>query len=94
MKIAQWLAFAWASAAVAVVLYFAVLWAASEGNPLRHELSIGTGIGVMMGSPAFLALPILVYLGRANTTARQRWVLMSPLLGLIGIAAVRAVVYS
>ena len=91
MKVAQWLTFAWASLAVAIVIYFAARWGASPGEALRRELSLGAGIGVVLGSPAFLALPFLVYAGRATTSTAQRWILLSPLLVLFLIGVVRGI---
>jgi Mg/Co/Ni transporter MgtE len=79
MNIVRWLAFAWGCLAATVMGYYAIQWTIQSGNPLRNELGIGFGLGLVYGFPAWIALPIFAYLGREEQRGGQFMVLLAPL---------------
>jgi hypothetical protein len=89
MSVARWLAFGWGCIAVAVMGYFGYLWASDPSNPYRNEVALGFGIGAVYGAPAWVALPVLVWLGRRKVNAITGTVLIAPVV----IAAVLGVAY-
>jgi len=93
MSIVRWLLFLWGYLAAFVMSYYAVSWATEPNNPIRNELVIGFGYGLVYGWPAWLGLPILVFVGRHQLGRALQLVLLSPIflalvsfffLGLVG----------
>ena len=80
MPIVRAIAFLWGSVACAVVAYYGALWWSSPiADPMRPELMVGTSMGLIYGSPAWVSLPLLVWIGRKELSARNQRVLLLPL---------------
>lgn len=92
MAIIRWLTFAWGCLAALVMAYYAVSWVSEPNNPLRNELGIGFGMGMLYGWPAWLGLPLLAYLGRRHFGRNTVLLLLSPIMlavasfALLGVA--------
>lgn len=80
MLIVRAVAFLWGLLACVVIAYFGVRWMFDvPTNPLRDELLQGVGIGVLYGFPAWLALPLLVWIGRRKYGKRVQILLLLPI---------------
>ena len=89
MAVIRAIAFFWGLAACIVIAYFgAQWWSSAPSDPLRAELLLGSSMGLVYGSPAWVSLPLLVWLGRKELSARIQRVLLLPL----GVAVLLATI--
>ena len=79
MSLIRWLAFAWASLACGLMMYFCAWWFIAPPDPAYNEALFGVWFGLASGAPAFMVLPFLAFLGRPVLAARRRVLLLSPL---------------
>lgn len=80
MAIVRAVAFLWGLFACSVIAYFGVQWMTdAPTNPVRNELLEGVAMGLLYGSPAWFALPLLAWLGRRKHGTRVQVVLLLPL---------------
>ena len=80
MTIIRWLAFAWGCLTSIVMAHYAIAWASQPDAPLRNELAIGFAIGMLLGWPAWVGLPLLAYAGRRQLRRRTILLLLAPIL--------------
>ncbi|MFD0727166.1 hypothetical protein [Lysobacter brunescens] len=80
MRIIRWLVFAWGALASIVMTCYAIAWATQPDIPLPNELGIGFGMGMLLGWPAWLGLPLLAYAGRRQLRRSTILLLLTPLL--------------
>lgn len=76
----SWISFAWGVFSVVVTGYFTLRWFLEPPDSLHHELLMGSGMGLVMGFPAWLALLLFVHLARFRLSEVQRRVLLSPVV--------------
>lgn len=91
MTIIRWLVFVWGCLASLVMAYYAVSWVSGSDNPLRNELGIGFGMGMLYGWPAWIGLPLLAYFGRRHLGRNAVLLLLAPIvLALASLALLAA----
>ena len=79
MSVIRAIAFFWGLAACIVIAYFgAQWWSSAPSDPLRAELLVGSSMGLVYGSPAWVSLPLLAWLGRKELSVRIQRVLLLP----------------
>lgn len=80
MAIIRWVTFAWGCLTSIAMAYYAIAWASHPDTPLRNELAIGFAMGMLLGWPAWLGLPLLAYAGRRQLRRRTNLLLLAPIL--------------
>ena len=92
MSVIRSVAFLWGLTACIVIAYYGVQWwSRAPSDPLRAELLVGTSMGLVYGSPAWVSLPLLAWLGRKELSARIQRVLLIPLGIALLLTAILAV---
>jgi len=71
--------------------FYAISWVVQADNPLRNEFGFGFGIGLLYGGPAWIGLPILVFIGRRELGQRKSLIVLSPVLVALASFALLAV---
>lgn len=80
MLIVRAVAFLWGLLACVVIAYFGVRWLIDVPiSPSRNDLLEGVGLGVLYGFPAWLALPLLVWIGRRKYGKHVQALLLLPI---------------
>ena len=64
MYVTAAIAFIWGTLACSTMAYYTALWITQSENPLRHELGLGFGMGLVFGIPAWVGIPVAIYIGR------------------------------
>lgn len=80
MGFTRWLVFAWGCLTSIVMAHYAIAWVSQPDAPLRNELAIGFAMGMQLGWPAWLGLPLLTYAGRRQLWRRTNLLLLAPIL--------------
>jgi hypothetical protein len=80
MAIIRWVAFAWGCLASILMTYYAMAWLSQPDAPLRNELATGFAIGMLLGWPAWLGLPLLAYAGRRQLRRSTVLLLLVPIV--------------
>ncbi|MCZ8093558.1 MAG: hypothetical protein O9331_08705, partial [Acidovorax sp.] len=92
MSIIRAIAFLWGLAACIVIAYCGAQWWSSvPSDPLRAELLVGTSMGLVYGSPAWVSLPLLAWLGRKELSVNIQRILLLPLGVAVMLTAMLAV---
>ena len=74
-----------------LMAFYAISWVIQSDNPLRNEFGFGFGIGLLYGSPSWLGLPILAFVGRRELGRRKVLVVLAPVLVALASFALLAV---
>jgi hypothetical protein len=92
MSVIRAIAFFWGLAACIVIAYFgAQWWSSAPSDPIRAELLVGSSMGLVYGSPAWVSLPLLAWLGRKELSVLIQRVLLLPLGVAVLLTALLAV---
>lgn len=82
----RWPLFFWGALASLVMSYFALRWAVQPAHALRQELATGFALGLLYGTPAWMALPWLAQRARLGPARRFTPALLLAPLGLALVA--------
>jgi hypothetical protein len=80
MSIIRTLLFAWGCLAALIMAFYSISWVVQADNPLRNEFGFGFGIGLIYGSPSWLGLPILAFIGRRELGRSGVLIVLSPVI--------------